>query len=132
MDVPADTTLQEVVSAGAGQGDAACVAAVALMLRAWAAECRHVALKYRTVPCIHFSWLAAVFTPFRRDTRFLPFGGLFLAGGLANKLLPHIRGVRLLLVWGWTQLCARDPVGPQVVPAAFIDDPVMGELLQVA
>ena len=53
--------------------------ALDIVLKAWAAECRQIALRH------------------------LPYGGLFMAGGLAPKLLVRAR---------------------EIVPAAFVDDKV--------
>jgi glucokinase len=65
-----DEPVQKVVVERAlANTDALCTAALDMVLRAWAAECRNVAL------------------------RVMPYGGLYLAGGLTPKLLAKIKTV---------------------------------------
>lgn len=58
-----------IAEAALAESDPTAEAALTIMLTAWAAECRSIAL------------------------RVMPFGGLYLGGGLAPKLLPAIKKV---------------------------------------
>eukprot|EP00038_Savillea_parva_P013092 m.208900 g.208900 ORF g.208900 m.208900 type:complete len:353 (+) comp24299_c0_seq1:404-1462(+) len=83
--VAPDDVPKVIADAGLARSDPVAVAALDMMLRAWAAELRSVCL------------------------RTMPFAGLYLAGGLAPKLLPAIQST--------------------LVPAFLEADPLMASIL---